>query len=86
MPDPLEQMFDYDRAMMTLLGHWWNGRFGKVARRDIWWYGPQMWIVEFRQGDSYSPVKRWRFPDEAGALAAVDRLIETGGDGWQRAI
>jgi hypothetical protein len=71
--------------MTTLLGHWWNGQFGKNVRRDIWLYGSESWVVEFRHGDSHSPVKRWQFGDEASAFEAIDQLIQTNGDGWQRA-
>ncbi len=61
----------------------WNGRWGRLSRRDIWVRRRPSWVVEARAGDSDSPTKRWEFDDEDEALAWVKKLMATGGDGWK---
>jgi len=81
-------VFDSQVMAMELVGKWWNGRWGKLARRDIWLYAHKGWLVQARNGDSNTPKKEWHFPAaaEAEARAWVDRLIATGGDGWKDMI
>ena len=63
-----------------LVGRWWNGRYGRIARRDIWLYtDDDRWLVEAREGDSDSPVQTWPFACEPDARALVTKLIETSG-------
>jgi hypothetical protein len=67
-----------------LVERWWNGRFGRLARRDVWLYGSATWRVESREGDADSGRgNTWTFDDEEQARAMVRRLLETGGDGWR---
>ena len=67
-----------------LIERWWNGRFGRLARRDIWLYKDTTWRVQSRTGDSDSGRgNTWTYEDEAEARAMVARLLDTGGDGWR---
>lgn len=71
-------------ARETLVGRWWNGRWGRLARRDIWLHETTVWRVQRRRGDGDSDqVKEWQFTSERAAREFVDRLIDTGGDGWR---
>jgi hypothetical protein len=65
-----------------LVERWWNGRFGRLARRDVWLYRSTTWRVGSREGDADSGRgNTWTFDDEEQARAMVRRLLETGGDG-----
>jgi hypothetical protein len=57
--------------------HWWNGKWGRLARRDIllsedggaWW-------VEIREGGVDDAVSRWyELPDEDMALDCVRDMM-----------
>jgi hypothetical protein len=37
---------------MDLVGRWWNGRWGRLARRDVWLRRRTVWEVEARQGEN----------------------------------
>jgi hypothetical protein len=68
-----------------LIERWWNGRCGRLARRDVWCYKEvtTTWRVECRTGDADSgKTKSWNLADEKDAQAMVQRLLDTGGDGW----
>jgi hypothetical protein len=67
---------------MRLVQRWWNGRFGRLARRDIWLEHDEVWQVRARHGDGDSKVKTWTFPSRDQAEAMLHRLKDTGGDGW----
>jgi hypothetical protein len=64
---------------------WWNGKWGQLARRDIWLKRDQVWRVEARQGDGDSRVWSHEYPTEAEARAAVAEVMDrTGGPGeWK---
>jgi hypothetical protein len=65
---------------MALLGRSWNGRYGRLARRDIWLHREQTWRVEARQGDGDSAVWSHDYPTEAEARDAISGMINrTGG-------
>lgn len=74
--------------MMTsragLIGRWWNGRFGRIARRDIWLVQTVTWQVMYRIGDAETgKAGSSDHETEDAARAAVDDLIASGGDGWR---
>jgi hypothetical protein len=46
---------------VQLVQRWWNGRFGRLARRDIWLEQDTTWQVRSRKGDGASPATTWRF-------------------------
>ena len=72
---------------MELVGRWWNGRFGRLARRDLWlkYDGDGHWKVEARQGDGDSRVWcRWH-DSEILARAEIGAMMARSGgaDGWR---
>jgi len=73
----------FDTRRMELVQRWWNGRFGRLARRDIWLEREVIWHVRARNGDGDSKIKAWTYTDRNQAEAMVDRLRSTGGDGWK---
>lgn len=70
---------------MEPLGRWWNGIWGRLARRDIWLGRQTRWQVRARQGDSETGREMvWSFDNETDARAMVDRLMRAEGAGtWQ---
>jgi hypothetical protein len=60
---------------VQLVQRWWNGRFGRLARRDVWLEQGTVWRVRARQGDGDSPTKAWTFTDRAEADVMVQRLL-----------
>jgi hypothetical protein len=70
---------------MELVGRWWNGRWNRRTRRDIWLSRREGWHVRAREGNSESSRElSWDFDDEAEARRMVERLIkaDTTGD-WR---
>lgn len=69
---------------MQLVQRWWNGRFGRLARRDVWLEQGTVWRVRARQGDGDSPMKTWTFTERSEAEALVQRLLTVKpGDEWR---
>jgi hypothetical protein len=70
---------------VEVVGRWWNGIWGRLARRDIWLIRQTRWLVRARQGDSESGrVLWWRYDSQQQAQAMVDRLIHADGpDSWR---
>jgi hypothetical protein len=70
---------------VELRGRWWNGRWGKLARRDIWLKLDVTWRVEARKGDGDSGVWSHEYNSEEDARAAIAGMMDrTGGPGeWQ---
>lgn len=70
---------------MRVVERWWNGTWGRLARRDMWLIEDDAgWHVEARAGDG--DAHRWRGPDctEAEARAGMAVMLERTGDQWQR--
>ena len=66
-----------------LVERWWNGRFGRMSRPDVWLYKQTTWRVQSRTRDADGGRgKTWDLDDQKDARALVQRLLETGGDGW----
>jgi hypothetical protein len=70
---------------VELRGRWWNGRWGRLARRDIWLKLDVTWRVEARKGDGDSGVWSHDYSSEEDARAAIAAMMDrTGGPGeWQ---
>lgn len=68
---------------MRLVQRWWNGRFNRLARRDIWPERNEVWQVRVRQGAGDSTVTTWTFPSPEQADAMVKNLRDFDGDGWK---
>jgi hypothetical protein len=65
---------------VEVVGRWWNGIWGRLARRDIWLIRQTRWLVRARQGDAESgQVLLWPYEEETGARAMIDRLIHADG-------
>jgi hypothetical protein len=66
------------------MGRWWNGRYGRLARRDVWLKSDRTtWRVEARDGDGDSRVCGRDYPDEAAARAMVAEVLARGSDEWR---
>ena len=66
---------------LDLHGRWWNGRFGRIARRDIWLKtdGDGHWKVEARQGDGDSRVWCHWHDTEAEARTEIAAMMDRSG-------
>jgi hypothetical protein len=63
--------------------HYWNGRWGRLARHDILVFedGGQ-WQIEHRVGGTEGRSRWYEYPDEDAALDQVRDLIGCS-DSWQ---
>jgi hypothetical protein len=63
--------------------YWWNGKWGRLARRDVLLYedGGQWW-VQAREGGAEGRSRWLDFADEEQALDCV-RALMTGTDRWR---
>jgi hypothetical protein len=70
---------------VELRGRWWNGRWGRLARRDIWLKLDVTWRVEARKGDGDAGVWSRDYSSEEDARAAIAAMMKrTGGpEEWQ---
>lgn len=72
---------------MEQVGRWWNGTWGRLARRDIWLLREVRWRVLAREGDSDTGRElAWAYADEASARAAVQKLMDAASPGDWREI
>ncbi len=67
--------------------HWWNGKWGRLARRDVLLYlddETQTWTVEAREGGVEGGSRWWELDREDDALRLVKSLTEaTVVDAWR---
>lgn len=69
--------------MIDLVAVWWNGRWGHVARRNIYLRTDGIaYEVEANEDAGEGPCRFWTLPDEVIALALVADLME-GDEGWR---
>jgi len=62
--------------------HFWNGRWGRLARHDVLLYEDAgLWAVEHRVGGVEGRVRRQEFEQEDGALDHVRDLLDAS-DSW----
>ncbi|MFI7335901.1 hypothetical protein [Micromonospora aurantiaca (nom. illeg.)] len=62
--------------MEEVVQRWWNGTWGRLARRDVWLVRQTRWTVTARAGDAETgKVLRWEFDTEPEAMQMVDRLL-----------
>jgi hypothetical protein len=69
-----------------MIEHWWNGNFGRLARRDVWlWRSPaEVWTVEICDGGVDSGRRaEWSYPTEHDARRQLARCLNTGGADWK---
>ena len=63
---------------MELVGRWWNGLWGRMARRDIWpTFDGDRWHVRAREGGDDGREVTYHYEREYQARAMVDRLMAT---------
>lgn len=63
--------------------HYWNGRWGRLARTDVVLYEDAgRWIVEHRSGGSEGSSTMIEFDSEEAALDRVRDLLAGAGD-WR---
>ncbi|MFU8871035.1 hypothetical protein [Micromonospora sp. SL4-19] len=69
---------------MEVLGRYWNGSWGRMARRDVWLLSDrQLWRVRGRIGGDEGQEVSYDFPDEASARSMVDRMMKTSAGAWR---
>jgi len=63
--------------------HWWNARWGRIARRDVYLrVDGDRWFVEARDGGPDGSSRWWELGDEDRALDVVRGLLACTGD-WR---
>lgn len=68
---------------MVTVEHWWNQKWGRLARRDVWLRRDgEEWVVQARQGDGDSRVWSRAYEVEADARAMLAGLLERGSEQW----
>ena len=69
---------------METRGRWWNGHWGRLARRDIWlMYDGQHWRVRGRLGGDDGRQVNYQFYEEWPAWTMVHRMMETSVGSWR---
>jgi hypothetical protein len=63
--------------------HWWNGTWGRLARRDVYLFEDAgHWWVESREGGADGRSRRYEFTDEESATDCVSGLLAQPGN-WR---
>ena len=63
--------------------HWWNGRWGRIARCDVYLRREcDHCVVEARAGGADGETRIWYPPTEEDALLLVQDLLSDQ-DGWR---
>lgn len=82
-PGEASRWYMCSNRVMEKRKHWWNGRWGRLSRRDILLYEDAgQWWIEARHGGSEG---RTRWLECAGEDSALDvvRDLMIGTDGWR---
>ena len=68
---------------MNLHRHWWNGRWGRLARHDVKIYtDSSVWRVDAIEGGPEGRIRSWEPPNEDAALDLAQDLMADS-DGWR---
>jgi len=63
--------------------HWWNARWGRIGRRDIYLrVDGDRWFVQAREGGSDGRSRWWELAGEDEALELVQALM-AGEEDWR---
>jgi hypothetical protein len=63
--------------------HWWNGTWGRLARRDVYLFEDAgHWWVESREGGADGRSRTYEFDAEESAMDCVSGLLAQPGD-WR---
>ena len=75
----------FDDRLMVLVGRWWNGKYGRTARRDVWLYQQSRdgFVVHARHGGSEVELMQWPAMREYEAKNLVRRLKDSAGGQWK---
>jgi len=69
---------------MELVGRWWNRKWERVARRDIWLTSDgRRWSVRARHGGDGGDEVAYEFDRDYQARAMVDRLKAAAPGEWK---
>lgn len=70
--------------VVETIEHWWNGKWGTLARREVWLRfnpaGP-LWELEARETGRIAHAE---YPSETAARAVLAPLVA--GDGWRQLV
>jgi hypothetical protein len=73
----------FECGFMERRKHWWNGTWGRLARRDVYLYvDGNTWFVEGREGGAEGRSRWYEFADEQTALDCVHGLLAQPGE-WR---
>lgn len=65
-------------------GRWWNGAWGRIARRDIWLLSDgRLWRVRGRVGGDGGREVCYEFEDEDLARGMVSRMMASSTGTWR---
>jgi hypothetical protein len=82
-----EHMFDETAKLERRRRHWWNGKWGRLARRDVFLNVDDetgLWWVEAREGGAEGKIHRQEYDCEPDAMRYIGRLTaETVIDKWR---
>ncbi|MCM0674668.1 hypothetical protein NCC78_08200 [Micromonospora phytophila] len=69
---------------MEVRGRYWNGAWGRIARRDIWLLSDgRLWRVRGRLGGDGGREVSHDFTNEGSARTMVDRMMEASAGTWR---
>jgi len=69
---------------MRIVGHWWNGSWGRLTRRDVWLKTDgNRWYVQARQGDGDRPVWSRPYLTEEAARQQLAAMLARGAKQWR---
>lgn len=69
---------------MQFVQRLWNGRYGRMARRDLWLRTDgRTWRVQARQGDGDSKMWQRDYADEGEARAMFEAMRKRGAKAWR---
>lgn len=75
------RVFEY--LLMERRKHWWNGTWGRLARRDVYLSEDAgHWWVESREGGAEGRSRTYEFDAEEPAMNCVSGLLAQPGD-WR---
>jgi hypothetical protein len=64
--------------------HWWNGKWGRLARRDVYLRNDaDQWYVEQRAGGAEGISRFYEYDSEDEAYEAIRTLLDGAGE-WRQ--
>jgi hypothetical protein len=82
----LSEKVSYRRSRIPVMDsrHWWNGRWGRLARRDVFACPSEgRWAVELRRGGEGGRSRTRTFGSEREALAWIEAALLEADGGWR---